>query len=250
MPFTGAHPAIIIPLKKYFSRWFSTTGLVIGSISPDFAYFLSPLFTTRISHTVKGIFLFNLPITIILAILLHSFVREQIIRFLPPYLRRRTIILKDADWFKYLYKNWHIFLVSAIIGSTSHLFWDSFTHHYGWFVKHIGVLRRSYDFFGHPLPVARWLQHISTIIGLTVIGLYIKHLAVYKIPQSSKYEWIYFWVSVVAFGILYLIVNQPKDISISTAEPWVARFLGGCMLAITLITGYYKVRQILRPSKS
>lgn len=40
MSFTFSHPAIVSPLNYFPNKWFSLTGLVIGSLTPDFEYFL------------------------------------------------------------------------------------------------------------------------------------------------------------------------------------------------------------------
>ncbi|MBW7465502.1 hypothetical protein ABID22_001336 [Pontibacter aydingkolensis] len=243
MPFTAAHPAIILPLKYKFSRLFSTTGLVIGSIAPDFAYFLSPLLTTKVSHTLKGVLLFNLPVTIILAILFHGIVREQIIRFLPPFLERRASVAAHAMWFTYLRNNWHIFLFSALIGILSHLFWDSFTHYAGFFVRNFAILRRPIDFFGYALPLCRWLQHFSTIAGLIAISLFVAKLPVYTSVRGRKYGWVYFWLAVVGAGFVLLLVTRPEVRSINQIEVWVVRFLSGCLLAVIVLTAFFKLRQ-------
>ncbi|WP_220463965.1 DUF4184 family protein [Adhaeribacter radiodurans] len=39
MPFTFSHPAIVLPLTLLLRKWYSLTGLVIGSLTPDFEYF-------------------------------------------------------------------------------------------------------------------------------------------------------------------------------------------------------------------
>jgi len=40
MPFTFSHPAIVLPLATLRRQWISATGLIIGSITPDFEYFI------------------------------------------------------------------------------------------------------------------------------------------------------------------------------------------------------------------
>ena len=40
MPFTFSHPAIVLPLVRKSGHWFSATGLIIGSLTPDFEYFM------------------------------------------------------------------------------------------------------------------------------------------------------------------------------------------------------------------
>jgi hypothetical protein len=70
MPFTPAHPAIVLPLIR--SRYFSATGLIIGSLSPDFEYFFKMSVDSIYSHSKVGLFYFDLPVTIVLALLFQS----------------------------------------------------------------------------------------------------------------------------------------------------------------------------------
>ena len=67
MPVTFAHPAIVLPFYKK-PKFFSMTTLIIGSMSPDFEYFLRMKIKSDMSHTLLGIFYFDLPITLIIAL--------------------------------------------------------------------------------------------------------------------------------------------------------------------------------------
>ena len=59
MPFTVSHAAAVLPLKN--SR-LPLAALMVGSMSPDFAYFLPAALSARTaSHSLPGIFLFCLP---------------------------------------------------------------------------------------------------------------------------------------------------------------------------------------------
>ncbi|WP_434297574.1 DUF4184 family protein [Clostridium sporogenes] len=40
MPFTFSHPAIVLHLEKKWNKYFSFTALILGSMSPDFEYFI------------------------------------------------------------------------------------------------------------------------------------------------------------------------------------------------------------------
>ncbi|HNH84716.1 MAG TPA: DUF4184 family protein, partial [Acidobacteriota bacterium] len=51
MPFTFCHPAIVIPVARR-SHWLSP--LVIGSMSPDFLYFLNFSTGHSFGHTFTG----------------------------------------------------------------------------------------------------------------------------------------------------------------------------------------------------
>ena len=55
MPFTLCHPAIVLPLYRYAARITSLPGLVIGSMSPDFVYFLSLGISRSFTHTPMGV---------------------------------------------------------------------------------------------------------------------------------------------------------------------------------------------------
>ena len=68
MPFTFAHPAIVLPLlKKKYSRYFSATGLIVGSMAPDFEAFIGFRKEKIYSHNWLGVFWFDLPLALIIA---------------------------------------------------------------------------------------------------------------------------------------------------------------------------------------
>lgn len=52
MPFTFAHQAIILPLKK--SKRFCSTALIAGSIVPDFEFFFQLREVENIGHRWHG----------------------------------------------------------------------------------------------------------------------------------------------------------------------------------------------------
>ena len=78
MPFTFSHPAIILPLNYLSKKWFSITGLVIGSLSPDFEYFIRMKIESNYSHTFWGIFYFDLPLGIMLTFIFHNIVKNEL----------------------------------------------------------------------------------------------------------------------------------------------------------------------------
>lgn len=52
MPFTFSHPSIVLPLTYLPKKWISLTGIVIGSLTPDFEYFLRMKIQSTYSHTI------------------------------------------------------------------------------------------------------------------------------------------------------------------------------------------------------
>ena len=110
MPFTPAHPAIILPLIRW--RYFSATGLIVGSLSPDFEYFFKMSVDSIHSHSRMGLFYFDLPVTIVLALLFHQLVKVNLIGNLPAFLQKRFQDTLHFNFLKYLKRNWWIFLYS------------------------------------------------------------------------------------------------------------------------------------------
>ena len=63
MPFTFAHPAAILPLRR--SRFLQTVPLIIGSLVPDVPYYFPGRLMTRIfldTHTLHGSIFICLPL--------------------------------------------------------------------------------------------------------------------------------------------------------------------------------------------
>ncbi|MFN5774209.1 DUF4184 family protein, partial [Flavobacterium sp.] len=98
MPFTFSHPAIVLPLTFLPRQWFSLTGLVIGSLTPDFEYFLRMRIESNYSHTIDGLFWFDLSLGLLLAFLFHNIVRDSLFDNLPIFLKSRFSAFRQFDW--------------------------------------------------------------------------------------------------------------------------------------------------------
>lgn len=183
MPFTFSHPAIVLPLTKYSGRHFSLTGLIIGSITPDFEYFFRMKIQSNFSHTIGGLFYFDLPVGILLSFIFHDFIRNTLYDNLPKVFRSRLEDFKAFDWNKYFKRHYIVVIFSVLIGATSHLFWDSFTHIHGYFVQTFSILQNTFNVAEHKIPFYKFLQHFSSLIG----GLFIIW-AFFRLPTSKLTE--------------------------------------------------------------
>jgi hypothetical protein len=200
MPFTAAHPAIVLPFLR--SRYFSATALIIGSMAPDFEYFIKMAPKTYYSHTKAGLFYFDVPMVLILSLVFHLIVKKNLIHNLPLFLQKRFQDVLHFDFLNYLKTRPFIFLFSALAGSASHIFWDHFTHTYGFFVREMPVYQEtelSYEGVDYPLYYA--LQYISSIVGVLLVGLMI----FFKKPQVTVYytrPTFLYWTSFVLIALL------------------------------------------------
>ena len=180
MPFTFSHPAIVLPLTFLPRKWFSLTGLVIGSLTPDFEYFLRMKIKSNHSHTMDGLFWLDLPLGLLLAFIFHNIVRDSLIDNLPTILKSRFSEFRKFDWNGNFKKNWLVVSISILIGAASHIFWDSFTHEHGYFVQKIPVLQNSIEFLGRKIPIFKIVQHSSSLLGGFIIAF-----AIFKLPTNK-----------------------------------------------------------------
>jgi len=134
MPIPLAHPAAVLPLRRY-SRWFNFPALVIGSIVPDVGYLSDDETWSTLSHQFLGSIAFGFPITILALILLYGF-RSMAVGMLPESQKRIFLPLCERP----IGPLW-IVAVSALIGIWSHVLWDSATHVDGWIVQRIPILQ-------------------------------------------------------------------------------------------------------------
>jgi hypothetical protein len=170
MPFTPAHIAAALPLRRLNLVW---SGLVVGTMAPDFEYFLRLAPNDGYGHTLPGTFLLTLPLALLMLWLFHAFVKLPLVNLLPEGVRRRLVLGE----FRFRgVARFTLVIVSVLVGIATHLAWDSFTHPNTWIYRRWPVLREPVDvlFFG-PTPVYKALQHVSTVLGMGVllIGLFL-----------------------------------------------------------------------------
>jgi hypothetical protein len=71
MPATFAHPAAVLPFRG-FDRWFNFAALVIGSVMPDFAYFIRRFDVATYAHTLSGTVFFCVPVGLFVFAIFHA----------------------------------------------------------------------------------------------------------------------------------------------------------------------------------
>ncbi|WP_289662893.1 DUF4184 family protein [Flavobacterium panacagri] len=233
MPFTFSHPAIILPLKYLPRSWFSVTALVIGSVTPDFEYFLRMKVKSDYSHTLAGIFWFDLPLALLLAFAFHNLIRNLLFQNLPSFISNRVSLFTHFNWNNYFKKNWPIIIISFLIGISSHIFWDSFTHKHGYFVNQIDELKNTIIVFEKEIPFWKIAQHASTFLGSIFIII-----AFLKMPQDFNFKNSVdklYWITVSLFTTAILFIRftiHPKTLNIGN---FTVSFIASFLISITII---------------
>jgi hypothetical protein len=166
MPFTIAHAAAVLPLRKTHSR-LPLAALMAGSMSPDFAYFLPGGLNRASSHDLEGIVLFCLPAGLAVWLLFVRLLERPTIELLPEAWRARVPrsdqgLTPRALLFASL---------AVVLGALTHVAWDAFTHANTPITAAFpGLNARLSIVDGRPIPVYRLLQYLSSVIGLLALA--------------------------------------------------------------------------------
>ena len=130
VPFTFlAHQAPVLPLKLWRPHWFSGAGLVVGSMAPDFDKFIDGADAGRYGHTLRGQFVYCLPLSLAIYWLLVRVAAPALARVGPAMgvlrLRDYAAALAAAPPLR---ERGLVVVASILIGSASHVAFDGFTH--------------------------------------------------------------------------------------------------------------------------
>ena len=178
MPFTLAHPAAILPLRRI--RFLRTAPLVIGAVTPDVPYYLplgpgGPLRLRLDTHSLIGSCTVDLALglALLMAVVL---LREPLTVLLPA--RTRWLCLEELAPFRRRATAWLLAPLAILIGVWSHLLWDSFTHPEGWAVRRIPALSDRITIGWYTGEVFHILQYLSSALGLIILAWWYRRLRV------------------------------------------------------------------------
>jgi hypothetical protein len=217
MPFTPAHIAAVLPLRKRWNLVWSA--MVIGSMAPDFEYFLTLGPKSHRFHEFPGIVIYTLPLSFFILWVLHRFMKGPVLEFLPTGVAERM----DPGPFSFRGLG-HIALIllSLSIGIATHLAWDAFTHE-----STIITERFPVEHANVPLPVVgpkkvyKVLQFGSSAVGLALLtanflSWYSRTKPRRKLaPAYSKAAKIAFWtltsLASIVFGLYHAFVQLASE---------------------------------------
>jgi hypothetical protein len=217
------------------------TCLVVGSMAPDFEYFVRGGQASSFSHTALGILAWGVPITFIVGALWHHLVKWPALLAAPRALTPVFAAAWRERWTPGVIAS---AIVSAVLGNLSHIAWDGLTHASGLFVRWIPALRTA-----HEVPVLgtmamhRILQHASTLVGLTVLAIYVarqarRSLAPRPLDVPRKRAVLAFAICIVLGGALtglrLVVLRHSHDIGNIVAGT-MSGMLAGTIIASLLV---------------
>ena len=166
MPFTISHAGFVLPFRRALPPPV-LFGLIVGSIVPDFGYFVREFGVASFAHTVLGAICVSLPVGLLVYLLVHlSFGR---IAQALPHPHSSFLMSWGIDKLTGM-RTLLAVLVSIFLGALFHNFVDSFTHESGAVVSMFPVLsQKAFSIGGEPLHIFRLLQYLGSVVGMAVI---------------------------------------------------------------------------------
>lgn len=253
MPFTTSHPAIVLPLKKIWPRWFSLSGLMAGAMAPDLQYFLIADTTFRgDSHSWLGLFQLCLPLGLLFVFAFHWLFKQPFIVNLPRPLANALSGLAASKFTPTNTRGWIVLVYSVILGTLSHFFWDSFTHASGEIAQQIGWLTDQSTLFGLVRQNTRWMQHASTLLGAAgvLVGIWFWKLLpppLEKPTSRTVRQKLIFWSLGSICGLLFAVAaalfhsdqyGWPIELGYNLTLPFMSFGLGSWAGFFWFVCGY------------
>ena len=232
MPFTFSHPAAVLPFRLLPRKWVSFSGLVFGSMIPDFEFYIRMNAEVNFSHTIADVFLFDLPAGNISLFIFYNIVANPLIENVPRFLAARISFLKNTDWNSYFKKNWVIVSLSIIVGAVLHIAWDNVTHEHGHFSNIIPGTTENFELFGIHFWRIHLLQHISTLLGGLIVGLY-----VWRLPTDPNYTSnisVKYWCSIVVISLIVISLRVWFGLGTNWFYNFIVSAISAGMIAITI----------------
>jgi Domain of unknown function (DUF4184) len=248
MPLTTAHPVASILLHKSMGRYGVLSALIIGSMTPDFHYFV-PLHVGRDhSHSLLGLLWYCLPMGLMTYWFFHRFFKHAFCDLLPLVVKRKLAWQNDQNITSERTPIIAVIL-SLLVGSFTHVVWDSFTHGTSPIVMALTPLQYPLANIGnYVVTVYKILQHGSSIVGTLVISIWIfrwyeKALSINVSPAKHNSPLIIVGTAVITIAYALYAAQTGFDPSLQLAKPILFLrhlFIGGvkaagaCMIFYTL----------------
>ncbi|MGE7023538.1 DUF4184 family protein [Solibacillus cecembensis] len=240
MPLTFAHPAAVLPFSRK-SKYIHFPALVLGSMAPDFEYFLRGQPIGDIGHTFSGFLTYNLPLVAFFYLIFHFFIYQTLFNQMPAFLQDSTKSRLHANYAMRVI----IFVYSALLGMLTHITWDSFTHQNGYMVqKFPTTLAHTFTIFHFDIPLYKFLQHGSTLVGLMLIIGYM-YFRTYAQKQKKTdiqmKQKLIFWFSLILLTLAIVVSWYIIDyISILSYGIVVVRIIDSFFISLFITSLFYQ----------
>jgi len=233
MPFTISHAASAIPFRR---TRFVLSALIVGTMAPDFEYFLHGRMIGRWSHNLHGAFEFSLPASLLVLAVFHWILKRPVVALLPRTVQQRIVLEKFPFW---PLSRFLLIVFSILVGIATHLLWDNFTHSGRFVVEHFSWFHQTTSVLGRQMANYKVAQHLSTVAGLFLLLLWFIHwyqtqppheLPVYSLSSGTKF--------LIVTGIVAIAsaLGLTRALLLLGSRPISAVFVANAVVAFVSIT--------------
>lgn len=232
MPFTVSHVAAVLPAIGRSGR-LPAAALVLGSMAPDYPWFLTRGRTADLSHSPLGVVTVDLAVGLLAFVLWRRWAQAPVRDLVPRALGER---LPPPSGLEVRALPWAA--LAVVLGALTHLVWDSFTHGGRWGVELVPWLQEPHrGVFGWV-----WAQDVSSLLGLLVLVVWgVRRLArtgpdpqgLRSTAQDRQLAWALVTAGTVAGVLVGLVL--PADSGVAYLFHVVT--FGGTGLAVGVVLG-------------
>ncbi len=258
MPFTFAHTGYIIPVKKKWPSYFSTSGLVFGSLAPDYDILF------RFSENRFHLFQYDLysivfniyPLALISILFFHLCCQVILAENLPVFVRNKMPSFLSLNIFSELRKHFIKISFSIFFAIFLHLLLDMLCHFLdAWSVKMLVLtITRSihtanifYRLAIYTLPV------LFSLYGFFLIWKYLSdenRVSVnFKLTKKQLTFWLLVLLLAVGISILKFYIFQLQDDGF-LADQLIISITSSLMLSFYLICFTFLVLRRLKTNET
>jgi hypothetical protein len=201
---------------------------------------------------LPGLFVFDIPVTLLLTLIFHLWIRNLLIVYLPAPFNRKFAKYLPQQVVPYLRRKWYLVAFSGLVGAVSHIFWDLLGTPRGW------LYHQAPDFFGGQLTIGLWtakiyliIEYGGSLIGLLFIAaLFVREKGERPVQEISLWYKLLFWLSIVVITGLVMwlkVIIDPRSYSIGSL--FVIGISGFFLGIIVTCTVFSLTKQGSKPSE-
>lgn len=255
MPFTFAHTGYILPVKKKWTSYFSTSGLVFGSLAPDYDILFR--FSENRFHLFQydlfSIFFYIYPLALLSIIFFHLCCQVILSENLPFFVRDKMSSFLSIDITSELKRHFFKISFSIIFAIFLHLLLDMLCHFLdAWSVKMLVLtltrnIQTANIFYGlaiYALPV------LFSLYGFYLLWKYVAEeqpmITDFSITKKQLTFWILVFLLAVGISILKFYIFQLQEDGF-LADQLIISLTSSVMLSFYLVCiGYLFAKKINR----
>ena len=228
MPFTGSHPAAILPFLR---TTLPASALVIGSMTPDIPYYL-PVGLPWVTHSAGAVVSTDVLLGGLTWALWHGVLAAPALATAPAGLRAR-LAGRVPTGLRVCLPQLALVVAALVVGAATHVLWDEFSHAHRWGTAHIPALSRMWG----PWPGYLWVQELSGLAGATILIVWLVRWwrRTPPQPEAGSPARLWAWAVLAATGVAAGGLAARGAPTIGSAGFAGVTAAGGAVLAVAVV---------------